>query len=79
MGNWDLTFLEVKRPTQNKDSIVTNSIKTLKMVHIQKRKSLKEKRNEVLTHAATWVNLGSVKRKIGSPRFYDSIYVRCPE
>ena len=31
------------------------------MVHIQKKKkSLKEKRNEVLTHATTWTNLGNV-------------------
>lgn len=59
-GTWIPHFSRSKGQ-ENQDSVVTNPIKTLKMVHIQKKKkSLQEKRNEVLTHVTTWGNLGSM-------------------
>lgn len=62
-------FSRSKRPRQNKDSIVNRFNKNFENgPHPKKKKSLKETRNEVLTHATTWVNLGSVKRKISLPK-----------
>ena len=42
-----------KKTTQNKSSMVTNSIKTLKIVHI-KKKNLKEQESRMDTENGMW-------------------------
>lgn len=79
LGNWDPTFRGQKAKTEQRQYLNRFNKNFENGPHPKKKIFIKETRNEVLTHAATWVNLGSVKRKISSPRFYDSIYVRCPE
>ena len=43
-----------KKTTQNKSSMVTNSIKTLKIVHIKKKKNLNEQESRMDTENGVW-------------------------
>lgn len=40
---------------------------------------LATERNEVLTHAVTWMNLEKMLSEKGKLQRHDSIYLQCPE
>ena len=81
-GTWIPHFSRSKGQ-ENQDSVVTNPIKTLKMVHIQKKKifTRKEEWSTDTCHnmGKPWKHDG--KRKILSPKaaYFTNPFVRCPE
>ena len=58
-----------KTKTENRNNIVTNSIKTLKMVHIQKKKILKK--NTIICYLALQKTQGSWISKYAGVLYFE--------